>query len=74
MRIKRLSEGIRTARISEPLNESDMDSYVYKTQLSGKPNDKQSYVEIVSPPAAIKNGGFINSIRTSRMGTRYKKY
>jgi len=62
MRIKRLSEGIRTARISEPLNESDMDSYVYKTQLSGKPNDKQSYVEIVSPPAAIKNGGFISIV------------
>ena len=62
MRIKRLSEGIRTARISETLNESEMDSYVYKTQLSGKPDGKQSYVEIVSPPQSIKDGGFITIV------------
>jgi hypothetical protein len=48
MRIKRLSEGIRSARISETLNESEMDSYVYKTLLSGDPRGTQSYVEIVS--------------------------
>ena len=60
--LKRLSEGIRTARISETLNESEMDSYVYKTQLSGKPDGKQSYVEIVSPPQSIKDGGFITIV------------
>jgi hypothetical protein len=62
IRSARISEGIRSARISETLNESEMDSYVYKTLLSGDPRGTQSYVEIVSPPASIKNGGFLTIV------------